>query len=117
MKLFDLRNGDRLPNEYIHGEHCIITGNLGSGYTKKYYLDDYLYRTDYSEHFLFKKDRTASYFFNEKGDWHNTQAAAIIMLGYKDYYLNNECFGNQSSFTDKTWAKFAAKYIKMKVFY
>ena len=49
----------------------------------------------------------------KNGIYHNTKNAAYIdHLGYKEFYLNNQCYGNQYVFTKKSWRRF----VKIQVF-
>jgi hypothetical protein len=43
--------------------------------------------------------------FYKNGKIHNIKNAAYINGIYKDYYLNNEFYGNQNKFNKRSWRK------------
>ena len=62
---------------------------------------------------------TAIYMDNFGGDFfkdglrHNSKNAAYIRYdGYKQFYLNNKCYGDEDDFTKQSWRRF----VKMQVF-
>ena len=51
--------------------------------------------------------------FYKNGMLHNAKNAAYINdLGYKQFVLNDECYGNNNDFTKKSWRRF----VKMQAF-
>ena len=51
--------------------------------------------------------------FFKDGLRHNIKNATCIGLdGYKSFYLNNKCYGDEDDFTKESWRKF----VKLKVF-
>ena len=44
--------------------------------------------------------------FLKNGKIHNIKNAAYINGIYKNYYLNNNLYGNQNDFTKSSWRKF-----------
>ncbi len=50
--------------------------------------------------------------FYKNGKIHNTKNAAHINSIYKDYYLNNEFYGDQNNFNKQSWRRF----IKLQAF-
>lgn len=63
-------------------------------------------------------------FYYKNNDFHNEYGPAYTeyyneyMIGedIEEYYLYDKYFGNQNDFTKESWAKFAAKYIKLRAF-
>ncbi len=54
-----------------------------------------------------------SIIFYKNGFFHNNKNAAYIRFdGYKGFYLNNKCYGNENDFTKKSWRRF----VKLQIF-
>lgn len=85
---------------YIEVKSYILPDKIPMGYVKLYlqYFGIVLYYKDGKRH-------------------HETTSSYNKIDSYKStYHLNDECLGNETHFNDETWAKFAAKYMKLRMF-
>ena len=52
-------------------------------------------------------------YFYKNGKYHNSKNAAIInYIGYKEFSLNDEYYGDEYDFTKQSWRRF----VKLKFF-
>ena len=81
----------------------------------KFYKDKF---GDYFWRKIRDNNYTAIYYdyyvsFLKNGNYHNEKNATNYDgIKFKEFYLNNKCYGNHNDFTKKSWRKF----VKLKVF-